>query len=58
MRHFPAVLRRLSIRGLKRSVLASGLAFCAVCSVSANDMTVSEDTFDCILDWAQVRKRA
>ena len=55
MRHFLAVLHRLSICRLKRSVLTTVLAFCAVCSVSADNMTVSEQTFDCILNWAQVR---
>src|SRR2546428_9487890 len=40
---------------LARSVLVAGLGFSMVCGVSAAEMTVSEQTFGCILDWPQVR---
>ena len=36
-------------------VLVAGLGFGMVCSASAEDVAVSEKTFGCILDWAQVR---
>ncbi len=55
MRHFVALVRRLSVCVLKRSVLVAGLGFCMVYSVSADDTAVSEQTFGCILDWPQVR---
>jgi len=55
MRHLIALLCRLSVCVCKRSVLAAGLGFCMVASVSAEDIAVSEQTFCCILDWPKVR---
>jgi hypothetical protein len=55
MRHLIALLCRLSVCVCKRSVLAAGLGFCMVASVSAEDIAVSEQTFGCILDWPKVR---
>ena len=55
MRHFIALVCRLSVCVLKRSVLVAGLGFCIVSSASADDIAVSEQTFGCILDWPQVR---
>src|SRR6266851_1700573 len=40
---------------LRRSALVAGLGFSMVCGASAAEMTVSEQTFGCILDWPQVR---
>ena len=36
-------------------LLASGLGLSMPSSASAEDLTVSEDTFGCILDWPKVR---
>lgn len=55
MRHLISLLGRLSVCGFKRSVLLTGLGFCMVCSVLAEDITVSEQTFNCIRDWPKVR---
>src|ERR1700730_2540379 len=55
MRHFIARLCRLSICVFRRSVLLAGLGFCMVYSVVADDIAVSEQTFDCILEWPKVR---
>src|SRR5437879_13461449 len=57
MRHLIALLCRLSVCVCKRSVLAAGLGFCMVASVSAQDIAVSEHTFGCILDWQKVRNK-
>lgn len=37
------------------SVVVTVLVFCGGYSASAEDLAVSEQTFGCILDWAQVR---
>jgi hypothetical protein len=37
------------------TLLAAGLSFSLLSSASAQDITVSEDTFGCILDWPKVR---
>jgi hypothetical protein len=55
MRYRISLLYRHSVRRLKRSVLFAGLGFCIVCSAVADDITVTEQTFDCILDWPAVR---
>ncbi len=55
MRHFIALVCRLSVCVFKRSVLVAGLGFCIVSSALADDIAVSEQTFGCILDWPQVR---
>lgn len=55
MRHFIARLCRLSVCVFRRSVLLAGLGFCMVYSVFADDIAVSEQTFDCILEWPKVR---
>src|SRR5438309_8293244 len=39
----------------KRSLLVVGLAFWMVSVASSADVSVSEQTFGCILDWPQVR---
>jgi hypothetical protein len=39
----------------KRSLLVVGFAFWMVSVASAADVSVSEKTFGCILDWPQVR---
>src|SRR2546425_12479153 len=39
----------------KRSLLVVGLAFLMVSVASPADVSVSEQTFGCILDWPQVR---
>ena len=55
MRYLIALLCRLSVYVLTRSVLVAGLSFCMVYSVSAEDIAVTEQTFSCILDWPKVR---
>ena len=55
MRHFIELLCQLSTCVCKRGVLAAGLSCCLVYSVSAQEITVSEQTFGCILDWPKVR---
>lgn len=50
-----SLLCQHSICGFKRSVLFVGLAFCIAHSAVADDVAVSEQTFDCILDWPAVR---
>ena len=55
MRYLITLLCRLSVCVLTRSVLVAGLGFCMVSSVSAEDIAVTERTFDCILDWPKVR---
>ena len=39
----------------KRSLLVVAFAFWMVSVVSAADVSVSEQTFGCVLDWPQVR---
>ena len=55
MCQFVALMCRFSICVLTRSVLVAGLGFCIVCSVWAEEISVSEQTFGCILDWPKVR---
>jgi hypothetical protein len=55
MRHLMALLSRPSVFVLRRTALQVGLSFCVVCSVLADDIAVSEQSFDCILDWPKVR---
>jgi len=55
MRYLIALMYRLSVCLLKRSVLVAGLGLCMVSSVSADDIAVSEQTFGCILDWPKIR---
>jgi len=55
MRYLIALMYRLSVCLLKRSVLVAGLGLCMVSSVSADDFAVSEQTFGCILDWPKIR---
>jgi hypothetical protein len=55
MRYRISLLCRHFVCGFKRSVLLAGLGFCIVCGAAADDITVTEQTFDCILDWPAVR---
>jgi hypothetical protein len=55
MRCLIAFASRLPGGLLKQSVLATGLGFCMVWGVLADDIAVSEQTFSCILDWPKVR---
>lgn len=55
MRHLMALLSRPSVFVLRRTALQVGLSFCIVCSVLADDIAVSEQSFDCILDWPKIR---
>jgi len=55
MGHFITFLYRLSLQVFRRGVLVAGLGVFMVCSVLAEDIAVSEQTFDCILDWPKVR---
>ncbi len=55
MRHLIAPMGLLSVRLLKRSILAAGLGLFTLSGVSAQDITVTEQTFGCILDWPKVR---
>src|SRR5213594_1125471 len=55
MRHVISYVSRISILVCKRGVLAVGLGLFMVCSVYAEDLTVTEQSFGCILDWPKVR---
>ncbi len=55
MRSFISLICRQTAYVCKRGVLAAGLSCCLVYSVSAQEITVSEDTFGCILDLPKVR---
>ncbi len=46
---------KLSVCALKRGFLAAGLGLFMLSGVSAQDITVTEQTFGCILDWPKVR---
>src|SRR5881296_4575086 len=46
---------RASLHVIFLSVAIGGLAVLIVCVASAADVSVSEQTFGCILDWPQVR---
>ena len=55
MRRLIAFVSRLPGRLLLRSALVAGLGLCMMCGVLADDITVTEQTFGCILDWPKVR---
>jgi len=55
MRHFVVRLRRLSGCLLRQSVLAAGIGFFMISSVIADEIAVTEQSFDCILEWPKVR---
>ncbi len=55
MHRLIAFVSRLPGGLLKQCVLATGLGFCMVCGVLADDIAVSEQTFSCILDWPKIR---
>ena len=55
MGNFISLLCQFTSYVCKRGVLAVGLVFCLVYGVSAQEVTVSEHTFGCILDWPKVR---
>ncbi len=45
----------MSVRGSIRTFLAAGLGLFMLSGVSAQDITVTEQSFGCILDWPKVR---
>src|SRR4030095_13442031 len=47
--------RQKGRRMVKRSLLVVGFPLCMASIASAADVTVSEQTFGCIVDWPQVR---
>ena len=55
MRHSIAFMCRLSVCVFTRSVLVAGLGLSMLYSASAQDLTVTEQTFGCILNWPKVR---
>lgn len=55
MRHLIASLGQLIGCVLTRGIIAVGLVGCLVYSVSAQEITVTEHTFGCILEWPKVR---
>ncbi|WNM56509.1 hypothetical protein [Candidatus Nitrospira allomarina] len=55
MRYLLSLLSQFTACVCKRGVLAAGLICCLVYSVSAQEITVSEGMFGCILDWPKVR---
>ncbi len=55
MHEFIKVWCHISVWVCTRALLAAGLAFSMLYSASAQDLTVSEQTFGCILDWPKVR---
>ena len=56
MRHLIAPMGRLSVCILKRSLLAAGLGLFMLSGVSAQDITVTEQTFGCIPRLAEGQK--
>jgi hypothetical protein len=46
---------RLASRILKRSALMFALFFFVACDVFADDVTISDGTFDCIANWPKMR---
>jgi len=54
-RHRIAFVSRMAISTLKRSALLTAVSLCMVCSVLADDITVSEQSFSCINDWPKIR---
>jgi hypothetical protein len=55
MRDFTEMCYRTSVRVGIRTFLAAGLGLSMLAGVSAQDITVTEQTFGCILDWPKVR---
>ncbi len=55
MSHFIRVWCQISVGLCTRTLLAVGLGLSMLSSASAQDLTVSEQTFGCILDWPKVR---
>jgi hypothetical protein len=55
MRHYIARLLRLSAYTFRHGVISAGLVFCMISRVFAEDIAVSEQDFDCILNWPKVR---
>jgi hypothetical protein len=55
MRHLIAFVSRLAGYLLRQSVFASALGVCMLCGALADDITVSEQNFSCILDWPKIR---
>ena len=55
MREFIKVWCQISVWMCTRTLLAATLGFSMLYSASAQDITVSEQTFGCILDWPKVR---
>ena len=55
MRHLIALMGRLSVWMCKRSMLAAGLGLFMLSGASAQDITVTEQIFGCILEWPKVR---
>lgn len=46
---------RLAACALKRSALAFVICFFVACNVFADDVTISDQTFDRIVDWPKIR---
>ena len=55
MREVIKIWSQVSVWVSAGALLAVGLNFTVLSSASAQDMTVSEQTFGCILDWPKVR---
>jgi len=55
MRRRISIITRFSAGVIKRTILAAGLGLFIVSGASAQDITVTEQTFGCILDWPKVR---
>jgi hypothetical protein len=55
MLHLIALTGRLSLCVSKQSFLAAGLGLVMLSSASAQDITVTEESFGCILEWPKVR---
>ena len=46
---------RFACRVLKRSALVLALFFVVACDVFADDVAISDGTFDCIVNWPKIR---
>ena len=55
MSNFIKVGCQISVRVCTQTLLAVGLGLSMLSGASAQDITVSEQTFGCILDWPKVR---
>ncbi len=55
MREFIQMCCHMSVRVGIRTFLAAGLGLFMLSGVSAQDITVTEQSFGCILDWPKVR---